>query len=384
MKIIKILLVLSLAALFVPSAHAEDLVQRSGPRTMQGVRPLGMGNAFIASKGTDENAIFYNPAGINDYEKKFHFQFLLPTAEFSYKAINFFASDLSDLADDINAESTNAGKINAFQAFATQNSGRYEEVGVRGNLVTMMHKYVTASLFYSSDAVIALTNPASTTIDIEALTQVGLQVGSAYSFFDGNLQVGGAVKVIERHLVDQTVTQRDVIANATFGDIFSLKEFGLGIGADIGLKGKLPIKNNKTWDNLDPVFAITLQDIGHTRFFFGDNVGRQKQSLSAGFTLNPQLGRFVGLFALDVRELEYRTDFLNKFHAGFELTLPDISKVLRSASVRVGVNQMYITGGFGLDFRYFKINAATYGRDIATRTLQKQSRMFAVQLAAGF
>ena len=40
------------------------------PSLMRGVRPIGMGNAFVAMPGTDENAMFYNPAAINDYEKK--------------------------------------------------------------------------------------------------------------------------------------------------------------------------------------------------------------------------------------------------------------------------------------------------------------------------
>lgn len=367
------------------TASAQTLVQRNSGRMMQGARPLGMGNAFIATKGTDENAMFYNPAAINDYEKKLHFRFLLPTVEFSAKAINFFASDLPDLADDINNQATTAGKINQFDAFAAANTGRYEEVGVRGNAVIMMHKYLTASIFYESQAVLALTNPASSTVDIEAINQGGLMIGSAYSFFDDHLQVGAAVKFIERHLVDQTVTQRDIIVNASgnFGDIFNLKEFGFGIGFDIGVKGTPPIRG-KVWEYLKPVFAITLQDIGDTRFFAGDNVGRQQQSLSFGYALHPDFWKLKSTFAMDLRDLDHRGDFLTKFHVGYELTWPEISKILRSVSVRVGVNQIYVTGGVGFDFKYFKMDLATYGREIGARTIQKQSRMFTASLSAGF
>ncbi|MCP5464993.1 MAG: hypothetical protein H7A33_08225 [Deltaproteobacteria bacterium] len=370
--------------LFASSAMAQALAQRNSPRMMQGVRAQGMGNAFIAVDGTDENAIFYNPAAINDYENKFHFQFLLPTAEFSYKAINFFASDITDLADDIDGAANDAAKINAFDTFAANNTGRYEEVDVRGSAVIMMHKYITASLFYESAGVIALTNPILSTVDIETVSQAGLMVGSAYSFFDDHLQVGGAVKFIERHMIDETLTNRDIVANNDFGDALDTKQFGFGVGFDIGLKGKLPCEGVKFCDVMDPRLAITLQDIGDTRFFAGDDVGRQQQSLSAGFAFNPKFWKLESTLAVDVRDLDHRTDFLNKFHAGAEVRWPEISKILREVSVRLGVNQIYLAAGLGLDFKYFKLNFATYGRDIGSKTIQKQSRMFSFQLAAGF
>lgn len=386
MKLLKItftIFTLVTGLLMQSTVQAQDLVQRNGPRSMRGVRALGMGDAFVAIKGTDENAIWYNPAAINDYDTHPEFQFLLPTVEFSYKAINFFASDLKDLASDISDATTDRAKIDRFDQFAASNTGRYEEVGVRGNLVTMMHKYITASLFYESNGVIALTNAASSTIDIEVLSQVGLNVGTAYSFFDDHLQAGIGVKFIERHLIDQTLTQRDIVVNDDFGDNFQLKQFGFGIGVDFGLKGKLPI-DTELWNKLDPTFAVTIQDIGDTRFFAGDPVGKQKQSTTFGTAISPKIGPFETNFAMDIRDLEYRTDFLNKFHFGTEWVLADISKVLRSVSLRAGFNQAYWTAGFGLDFKYFKLNAATYGREIARNTIQKESRMFSFQLAAGF
>lgn len=377
-------LVCFVTAFLVRPVLAQNLTQRASGHMMQGVRPLGMGNAFIAVEGSDENAIFYNPASINDLPKEVHMQFLLPTVEMSYKLIPFLLTDILGLNDDINAVDADADKIDVFDQFAAANTGRYEEVGVRGNLVTFMHHWLTASIFYENRSVFALTNPASSTVDIEALSQSGIIVGSAYAFFDDHLQVGAAAKFIGRHLVDETITQRDVITTSSFNDILDYNNFGFGAGGDIGVKGRLPFEGNKAWDYLDPVFAITLQDIGHTRFFMGDDVGRQDESLSGGFALHPNFWKFKSLLAVDFRDLEYRTDVLTKFHAGYELTWPEISKVLRSTSVRLGVSQGYLTGGFGLDFRYFKLNAATYGREIADSTYQKQSRMFALQLAAGF
>lgn len=382
-KFTKLVLVLAGMVIFgTQVAQAQTLAGRTSPRRMEGIRPSGMGGAFTAANGTDENALFYNPAAINDFEKKIHMQFALPTVEFSYKAISFVASDLLNLADDIDAATTDAAKVNVLDAFAAANTGRYEEVGVRGNLVNFMHKWVAASIFYDNRTVLALTNPASSTVEVESLTHFGLQVGSAYSFFDDQLQVGASVKFVERHLIDETITQRSVVANPNFDDIFDFERFGFGVGVDLGVKGRPPV-NGKVWDYLDPVFALTLQDVGHTRF--SGDVGRLKESLTAGVAVHPDFWKLKSLVVLDVRDLEYATDFVTKLHAGYELTWPEISKILRSASVRLGLNQGYFAGGFGLDFKYFKLNAATWGREVSQRTMyQKQSRMFGVQLAAGF
>lgn len=374
----------SLIQFYSFEANAQNLTLRHSPRLMQGIRPLGMGGAFIAVEGTDENVLFYNPAAINDYEAKVHMQFLLPTVEFSYKSISFFSSDLLDLIDDIDAAGTDSGKVDVLDQFAAQNTGRYEEIGVHGSLAIFMHKYLTASLFYENRSILALINPASSTVDLEAVSHAGLQVGSAYGFFDDNLQIGLAVKFLERHLINETLTQRDVLANSNdFANSIEFSNFGFGIGVDVGVKGKIPL-GGKAWEFLDPTFAVTLQDIADTRFFAGDDVGRIEESLTVGTAVHPNFGKFKSILAIDVRDLDHQTDFLNKFHAGYEVTLPEISKVLRSASVRVGVNQGYITAGFGLDFKYFKLNAATYGREVAEFTTQKQSRMFGFQLAAGF
>ncbi len=364
------------------TVHSQDMTGQSSPRSMQGIRPLGMGGAFIAVDGSDENALFYNPAAINDFEKKVHMQFLLPTVEFSYKAISF-SDDIRDLADDIDDSSNDTDKLDSFNNFTAANAGRYEEARVHGSIANLMHKYIAASLFYENRTAVQIHGAPSNTIDIEAMSQGGLQVGSALNFFDNHLQAGVALKFMERHLIEGQITQTDVVTDDNFGDSIETDRMGFGIGGDIGLKAKLPIKG-KTWHYLDPRFALTLQDIGDTRFFTGDNVGEQSQCLSAGLALHPHYGKLKSVFALDVRDLDHETDFINKLHAGYEVTWPKISKFLRSISARIGLDQGYITGGLGLDFKYFKFNFATYGHEVGTETLEKESRLFGFQVAAGF
>jgi len=376
--LIKLTALMVLTAAF--PAQAENLAFRNSPGPMRSMRALGMGGAFIAVDSADESTLFYNPAGINDFEEKVHMQFALPTAIMSYKAIDF-AQDTLNLADDIDAAVSDSAKIDVFNAFTATHTGRYEEAGVQGNLVNFMHKRLAASIFYENRTVVALTNPASSTVDIEASTMAGLQFGSALAFFDDHLQVGAAIKLIERHLIDETITQRDIISNADFGDILDTNEYGFGVGGDLGVKASLPIEG-KVWKALDPRFALTYQNIGDTRFT--GNVGRLQSSLSAGAAIHPNFWKLKNSFAIDVRDLDHASDLITKLYLGLELTYPEISKVLRTASVRLGASQGYFTAGLGLDFKYFKLNASTWGSEIGTTSRQKESRLFGVQLAAGF
>lgn len=376
-----------LAVSFSPDAYAQDLTTRASPRMMQGIRPLGMGGAFVAADGADENTLFYNPAAIAEFPKEFHWQFFLPavslpTAEASAKAIPFFASDLPSLAEDIDKAETDSDKIDVFNDFTAKHTGRYEEVGTRGNIVQVMHRHITGSIFFDNRTVLALVNPSSSTFDVEALTHFGLQFGSAAEFLDKHLLVGAAIKILGRHVVDETITQRDVIANDDFTDSLEFDNIGFGAGIDLGVKGRPPVPW-KAWKFLDPVFALTVQDLGHTRFT--NNVGQLKESATFGFALHPgdNLWKLKTNLVVDVRDLDKRSDFLNKLYAGYELTWPKASRHVKGLSGRLGLSQGYLTGGAGIDFKRFKFNAATWGREVGLRTRQKQSRMFGVQLVYG-
>src|SRR3989338_7925440 len=82
-----------LAVFYFPGkAPAEEL-----PLFYQGLRPLGMGGAFTAV-ADDENAIFYNPAGMNNIEGFGGVEILNPFVEVSRETIDFF-KDLQDVSD---------------------------------------------------------------------------------------------------------------------------------------------------------------------------------------------------------------------------------------------------------------------------------------------
>ncbi len=368
-----------MSLLVLPLAHAKlEYVQGNSPRMMQGARPNGMGGAFIAVKGSDSNAMFYNPASINDYGVVPKFQFLLPTAEISSGAIDYAINQVPDFADEVDAESTDSGKVDAFDRFVTANSGRYFGAGVNGSAVAVMSKYITASLFYNGEGVVGLTNPMSSTLDIETVTQGGVMLGSSYSFFDDQVQLGAGVKFAERHVIDEKITSREIVNNADFGDILDLDNHGFGVGVDLGAK-YTPEFEMTAIKMLKPSFAFTVQDLGHTRFSNG--VEKQRQAISVGTALSPKVGPFETLWALDVRDINHETDLMRKVHIGTEWRLP---VGFASVAARLGMYQKYLSAGVGADIKIFKIDFATYAKALSPNSTNEALRMYMVQLGAGF
>lgn len=367
---------------FVSVAQAQDLTLRDSPRNMQGLRPLGMGNAFIATDGSDINSLFYNPAGIADYDKKIEMDFLSLSAEVSSGAIGF-VGDVLDLVDDLDGADDSSAEVDQLNQFAASHTGEYQEAGVHLQIANFRKKYIAASLFLNNRTVLALTNPQSSTVDIEVLSQAGLQVGGAYSFLDDLVEVGGALKFMERHLIDSQISERAVVATSDTSDIVDVDNMGFGVGVDLGVKSRLPITGVKAIAYLDPVFALTWQDVANTRFT-GD-VGETPQSLSFGMAVHPKFHeKLINTFAIDYRDVNRETAFITKFHMGYELMFPNIAKFFPSAAVRLGLSQGYLTAGLGADFKIIKIEAATWGRELGLLSRQGQNRLWGLNLSGGF
>lgn len=371
----------------VPSllfAQATTTIPTEHPSVYKGVRPVGMGNAFVAMPGQDENAMFYNPASINDFPKAYHFRFVSPLVDFSPGAIGL-ASDLFDLADNIDAQATDAGKIDTFRAFVNQHTGQFESIQARVPVVSVYHKWFGASILADSRSTISFRNRAFTNVEVMSRSDFGGVIGSAYNFkdvlgIDENFQIGVAVKVLHRLSIDEIVTTDDVINTADFGDTLPRRR-ATGVGADIGLKGDLPTFGQKWLEAVKPTLGFTWQDIGNTRF--GNNVPDTEQSISVGFALHPKIGDWQLNFANDFRELNQSSSFLKKWNIGAEAVGPLFWNFFRP-SVRIGGNQGYFAAGTSLDFKFVKLEFATYGEEAGKFTTQKQLRRLAVNLSFGF
>lgn len=367
-------------------AQSTSSIPKDQPTTLKGVRQLGMGNAGVAMPAGDLHAPFYNPASINDFEKKLHFEFLEIGAEISSGSIAL-VQDTLDLIDDINDAGSNQDKIDVFSDFVNQRIGDFESVQARVPIIQVQHKWFHVTLLADSRTTVSFRNRSFTNFEVFSHSDAGGVIGGAWSFFPNEsiekdiLQVGANVKVLYRVSVDEVLTSDDVINTSDFADALPI-ERGIGFGGDLGAKVNVPTFGTKVFDFLRPTLGVTYQDIANFPRF-DDPIQDNEQSLTMGFALHPTFGKeeriYKTHFAFDFRGINQGRDFLNKVNMGAELEFPQYWKFFTPA-VRVGGNQFYFTGGATLDFKYVKLDFATYGEEVGRYTRQDESRRYTFSL----
>ncbi|QQR81530.1 MAG: hypothetical protein IPJ69_05290 [Deltaproteobacteria bacterium] len=370
------LLILSMTSL--SQASGPTGTNPENPSLSRGVRPLGMGNAFVAMPGVDENAFFYNPAAINDYSKTPHFRILSPAFDMSTGIVSLI-KDVKDLANTLDSHPSTSDKTDDFNSFVNTHTGEFETAQVRLPLLTVMHKWFAASLLGDSRTTISFRNRTFTNIELFSQNDLGGVIGGAYGFFDDRLQAGVNLKVIHRVSIDQVITVDDIISNSDFNTVIPRKR-ATGVGVDLGLKGKIPTFDLPILDLLKPTAAFAWQDVGNTRF--GNGVANTPQSITLGFGVHPEWNKWQFHIENDFREINQSKSFLNKWNIGAEVMAPRLAKFFQP-SVRVGGNQGYLAAGASLDFRFFKLEFATYGQEAGTYSHSKQIRRIAGNISFG-
>jgi len=377
------LLVLFLLALPTAVSAQVTTIPDQYPSLYRGVRQLGMGNAGIAMPGTDEAAPYYNPASIHDYEKKLRFRVLSPAIDLSTATIGL-TKDIFDLADELDTETGDASaQTDTFETFADQHIGEFHSIDIRFPVVTLMHQWFFFSILTDSRNTFSFRNRTFTNVEMLSRSDAGGVLGGAYGFFDDQLEVGLALKILYRLLVSEVVTTSDIITTSSFGNVIDLNR-GIGVGADLGVKGQIPRGEIQALEYLKPTAGFTWQDIADTRF--GGGAGRTQQSVSLGVGIHPThhlWGReWESHFAVDIRELNRPSSFPKKFFLGYEFMAPRWG--IFRPSVRLGANQLYLAAGATLDLRFFKLEFATYGEEAGPFSRQKQIRKIAANISAGF
>jgi len=358
------------------AAQSNTSIGEEFPVMFRGVRPLGMGNAFTAMPGTDLNAQFYNPAAINDYKDERHYNILNPEADFDIGVIPMI-KDVFDLNDDMKAAATTSDKLNVFDAFTQSHAGEFNEIASYMPLFQIRNKYYAATLLFSSHTIVSLRNRAFPNFEIRSRNFGGGVGGGAYAFFDDTLQVGGNLKVLYQVGIEQTVSSGDIV-NQSLGDIIGWSQWkkGIGIGADLGAKYKLPFAQ----ELLQPTLSLVIQDVVQTYFFGG--AAKIPMSLTMGAGIFPKLGPVQLSIVTDFREINQREDILNKFHFGVEAIFP---KVIHTVfALRAGCNQGYPAAGFGAQWPIVGLNFAFYGQELGEYTREKADYRLVAQLTFGF
>lgn len=350
------------------SAYANELKW-----THFGVRPLAMGNAYVAV-ADDYNALFYNPAGLARL-KEWDGEFLNPALEVSDDTVQFL-KDAQQLA------AGSAGSVTAVLDLLENNTGKTQHFGLG---LTPHLVFPGWGFGVGVDLNTTLTFHRDISADVDFGPRIIAPFAFAMNFLEDRLSVGAGVKFVARGGVDREFSINDIEAftsddtessssgsgttggTATAAEADSgpeLKDFfegGMGVGMDFGLLFT-PIKT------MEPTLGLSISDFGgtpYTEFDVGGNAlgapNARLPSVNTGISIKPYSANnmFVRASA-DAHAINQPVHYSKKWNLGVEWGYGSIIKV------QSGLHQGELSAGFEFDVFLFSCRFATYAEQLGT------------------
>jgi hypothetical protein len=326
------------------------------PTLFRGVRPLGMGGAFL-TLSNDENALFYNPAGLNDV-KDARGAILNPYGAVSENSLGFIR-DLQDL------EGTDEAAV---ADLLNQHVGEHQhsQAALFPNFYARNFAF---GLLGSATMDLVVRNPANPEVVTDVKADLAGLVGVAHGFLKQTVQVGVTGKYVRREGVKKTFQAADIVVDF---DPFADRAKETDFAFDIGTKVNMPVL-------FRPSIALVVQNIGDLDF---EALGTIPQQIHLGVGLQPDFLGLSNTLAIEMhdvtKEIESDDDTYKRVHLGAEVRFPKI------LAVQAGVNQGYYTAGVTLDFRILTVAAATYAEEMGSAAGQRADRRYVAQITLGF
>ncbi|HCM38778.1 MAG: hypothetical protein A2070_08740 [Bdellovibrionales bacterium GWC1_52_8] len=348
----KNLLLLTLCASVLPATgFAKELKE-----LYRGARAQALGNAYVAVSDDDE-AIFYNPAGLAG-QKKY--------------SINYMALNLEGSTDIMSMFSEGSALRNM--------SGDSLNIMMGKNIFG--HAQFAPSLTMSNfGAAILVDEQLSVRAENKAMPQVvlgyqqtnGFQVGWGTALgggrraSNGEFRVGLGAKLMWRRggyrLLD--LAQLISVSRNTLHEIAG--NYKQGYGFDMGLQYVRKVNSR-----LELRWGGAWTDIGSTDF--GDGPDPQPSTMTTGVAAVYRFANFSGTFSYDLRHLNEPVDWKMKNHVGVELGMPMIR-------VYAGYNQAFLTYGLGFDAWLMKVMAVHYTEEQGSYATMDPERRYLLQIA---
>ena len=382
-----VIILLTLGGAYTLQAQTGEL-RRPG----QGVRNLGMGNAGIGLS-FDENALFYNPAGLASVDSILvGFPFLMEVSDDSVNIIKE-VSKLSGDSKNADIVALLMGKRVHFRSLIDLNL-----IMPFGELMTFGAAHGIETQFD-----FGVRNPVAIEIDFGFRLDRINNFGFALPVARGRWLVGAGVETIERCDIPLTT--------ATFGTVLNNSDIGSSFGScklndlkraqtfNFGFQKRL-----ETASALKMTWGFTANNVGGLKFKRSDNEtspADQNPEYSTGFSWQPSWGPVRLLYAIDIRDLTMEhaddtdcqskksTDCLwKRLHIGTEIGISPIDSGASTFAIRAGFNQGYFTYGFELNpfifFRGLNIQYAVYKTETGSQIGDRPDKRKVFQLNLGF
>ena len=386
-------ILLCLGGVFTLQAQTGEL-----RRPFQGVRNLGMGNTGIGLS-FDENALFYNPAGLASVDSILvGFPILVEVSEDSVSIVN----EISKLS----GSSTTADVVELLMGKRVHFRGLFDlnviiPLGLEqqfGDLMTF-----GAAGGFETQLDLQVRNPVSVEIDfgfrVDKITNLGFGMPVAR----GRWLVGAGVETVKRCDIPlKTITFGEVLSNTNLSSSFGSCDINNLTRAqtyNFGFQRRL-----ETASAMKMIWGMTANNIGGLKFKRSDNETNpsdQNLELSTGLSWQPSWGPVRMLYAIDLRDLTMKhaddtycqsnkgTDCIwKRLHIGTEFGFFPIDSGASTFAVRAGFNQGYFTYGFEFNpfilFRFLNIQYAVYKTETGDQIGDRPDKRKVLQINFGF
>ncbi len=335
--------------------------------TQFGLRPMGMGNAYVAV-ADDFNALFYNPAGLARLEA-WDGELINPRVTLS--------TGVRGIVDDIQ-NTTNSSGVSSTLDLIEKYTGESFHIGLglTPHLIFPNFGFAIGLEFGTS-----IVFHREIAVDLDAGVRAIVPIAFAMNFFDKRLSVGLGLKARARAGVDHEFSMEDIQAfqkKTADQDGKELEDYvlgGIGAGADVGLL----FTPTKT---MEPTLGLSVTDLGGTAYkkvsITDKAIGRpdtQHASVNVGMSLKPIKRDWLYLLtSVDMHSINQETSFSKKLSLGSELGLGSILKF------QAGLYQGYMTAGMQFDVGLLNLRLLTYSEDLGSVAGFKEDRRIAFQL----
>ncbi len=353
-------MVLMVLAMSVPGISAKEY-----PTFHRGVRPLGMGGAFTAV-ADDENALFYNPAGLSEIST-LQLGIFNPLIEVSKKTIDM-VNDAQDTDFDDTGETTNFLR---------------DYVGEHQHARAALFPHVGFNIFGFGAMVggigqatvdLEVRNPVWPEAHIDMVVDKGLLGGVGGKLPLTGLRAGASIKMISRDSLEEVYTATEIASDNFDSQMDDDQNSGSGVSLDLGAIYTLPFVKAADLDVGLAIQNVPSMDMGDAR-----DIDTQA---NLGFAVKKEFLKFRLLGAIDYMDVTKAIgedeDFGKRLHMGVEFQLPII------LSVRAGLNQGYYSLGATIDAWVFRFDFATYGEEVGSYAGQREDRRYVGQITIGW
>jgi hypothetical protein len=316
-------------------------------------RCLAMGGVCI-SQIRGAQALFLNPAALNKVEG---FDLILAQvkAGLSKDAVDF-ANQFSGSTFSPSDVNTLYGKtlmadIDGRSGFVMPNFG----VGVYSNNYTMMK----------------FNDPTFPTFNMNFISDYGYVIGGAFKLNEDS-SMGATFRHVKRWGGNKDINvstlsgaSSDSLADSNFQD------HGVGHALDLAY---MTTFSSNPWK---PTLAVVWRDVGVTKFNMSSGTQdppRELDNLIFGLSVEQDVSLIKLTHGLEYNfATDYSEDAAKKIHLGTEASIGPFD-------FRAGLNQGYLTYGFGLDLWFFEIEAASYATELGTYAGQEKSDRYNVSI----